>query len=118
MKCHAVTSSDMMSYVFQLPPPPECTDDSLNFCGEDQTKYPVETIAEVFNKNEDLKSAVLTLRKFFQPKIQSREYEIEVLDDLACRATRQKIPKYTRAKNVNGMAKINIKITPGDPQNL
>ena len=90
--------------IFQLPAPPECIDDSLHFCGDDSSKYPEDTIAEVLNRNEELKSAVLTLRKFFQPEIQrANKLEIEILDKLACTATKKKIPRYARAKNVNGI---------------
>ena len=90
------------SIIFQLPAPPECIDDSFNFCGDDSSKYPEDTIAEVLNRNEELKSAVLTLRKFFQPEIQ-RANKLEILDKLACTAIKKKIPRYTRAKNVNGI---------------
>ena len=47
---------------------------------------------------------MLTLRKFFQPEIQrENESKIEILDKLACTATKKKIPRYARAKNVNGI---------------
>ena len=58
-------------------------------------------IADVLSSNDELKSAVFTLRKYFQPE--ERQSEVIYYDTLACKAIRQKIPRYTRAKNVNGV---------------
>ena len=90
-------------FSFQLPIAEGCNDTKFNICGGDQSKYPTESINRALNRNEDLKSAVLTLRKFFGPeKPQFRTAEVETLDKLACTATRKKIPRDARAKNVNG----------------
>ena len=97
--------SALLSLIFQLPPAQECTDDTLNYCGgdEEKDKYPEDTIADVLKNNDNLKTAVLTLRKFFQSEVVEQENEIIDLDKLACKATRQKIPRYSRAKDVNGL---------------
>ena len=83
----------------------KCIDEDLNYCGgdEEKSKYPEDTIADVLNSNGGLKTAVLTLRKYFQPEKTYYESNIINLDKLACKATRQTIPRYTRAKNVNGV---------------
>ena len=95
-------------FSFQLPIAEGCNDTKFNICGGDQSKYPTESINRALNRNEDLKSAVLTLRKFFGPeKPQFRTAEVETLDKLACTATRKKIPRDARAKNINGK-KINL----------
>ena len=95
-------------FLFQLPTAEGCNDTNFNICGGDQSKYPTDSINRALNRNEDLKSAVLTLRKFFGPqKTQFRTAEVETLDKLACTATRKKIPRYARAKNING---INIRL--------
>ena len=75
----------------------------MNYCGGDEEKsnYPEETITDVLKNNAELKSAVLTLRKFFQSEEQ--ENGIIDLDKLACKATRQRIPRYSRAKDINGL---------------
>ena len=94
-----------LSIYFQLPTVQKCSDEDLNYCGgdEEKSKYPEDTIADVLNSNGGLKTAVLTLRKYFQPEKTYYESNIINLDKLACKATRQKIPRYTRAKNVNGV---------------
>ena len=90
-------------FLFQLPTAEGCNDTNFNICGGDQSKYPTDSINRALNRNEDLKSAVLTLRKFFGPqKPQFRTAEVETLDKLACTATRKKIPRDARAKNING----------------
>ena len=90
-------------FSFQLPTAEGCNDTNFNICGGDQSKYPTDSINGALNRNEDLKSAVLTLRKFFGPeKPQFRTAEVETLDKLACTATRKKIPRDARAKNING----------------
>ena len=90
-------------FLFQLPTAEGCNDTNFNICGGDQSKYPTDSINRALNRNEDLKSAVLTLRKFFGPqKTQFRTAEVETLDKLACTATRKKIPRDARAKNING----------------
>ena len=88
----------------------KCTDEDLNYCGgdEEKSKYPEDTIADVLNSNDGLKTAVLTLRKYFQPEKTYDESNVIILDKLACKATRQTIPRYTRAKNVNGVFRIRI----------
>ena len=97
-----------MFITLQLPPVPECTDSSLNFCGGDENLYPKYTINEIFRRNEDLKLAALTLAKFFgqkEIKIQDEE-ENSILDQLACRAVKEKYQKGSvRAKNINGKYK-------------
>ena len=101
--CIHYQPSALLNLIFQLPPAQECTDDTLNYCGgdEEKDKYPEDTIADVLKNNDNLKTAVLTLRKFFQSE--ETENEIIDLDKLACKATRQKIPRYSRAKDVNGL---------------
>ena len=90
-------------FSLQLPTAEGCNDTKFNICGEDESKYPTASIDEALNRNEDLKSAVLTLRKFFGPeKPQFRTAKVETLDKLACTATRKKIPRNARARNING----------------
>ena len=94
--------------LLQLPPVPECTDPSLNFCGGDED-YPKDKINDIFARNEDLKSASLTLAKFFRRGRNYQDDEEEensILDQLACRAVKEKYQKGSiRARNINGKYK-------------
>ena len=100
-------------FSFQLPTAEGCNDTNFNICGGDQSKYPTDSINGALSRNEDLKSAVLTLRKFFGPeKPQFRNAEVETLDKLACTATKKKIPRDARAKNINGKKIYLIKKKP------
>ncbi len=95
----------------QLPVPEEC-EDNFNYCGGDVSKYPLDLIEQILNNTLELQLSPVAMHRFFTPaqdtetveETEEVTQEIPVenqLEDLACEARRELVPRYTRAKNVD-----------------
>ena len=86
---------------FQLPPVEKCKETILNFCGDDGSKYPTEAIEDILIRNPELASPIGILKRYFRDILPAPPDENkDALDNLACKATKKTIPRYSRAKNV------------------
>merc|ERR1711963_222932 len=110
----------------KLPEPERCGEEGFNYCGGDESKYPLDEIEAILNSTLELELSSNTKHRFFKSAETQQRQEIaevdnstesnnsvvnededlvddesEILEDLACEARKEIIPRFSRAKNVD-----------------